>query len=47
MNRRVDMLIRATSVVVQGVPEQTFILKSALAGRNMQARFGLKVVLES
>ena len=34
-------------VFIQGVPTQTFILHFALAGRNMQASFGLKVIWES
>jgi hypothetical protein len=32
--------------VVKGVSLQTFILHFALADRNMQVRFGLKVVWE-
>ena len=44
----IDIKIRMSTIYIQGVPLQTFILQSALAGRNMQARFGLKkVVLES
>ena len=34
-------------LVVQGVPTQTVIFHFALAGRNMQASFGLKVIWES
>ena len=34
-------------VLLQGVPTQTCILHFALAGRNMQASFDLKVVWES
>ena len=33
--------------LLQGVPTQTFILHFPLAGRNMQASFGLKVIWES
>ena len=32
---------------VQGVPTQMVIFHFALAGRNMQASFGLKVIWES
>ena len=32
---------------LQGVPTQTVILHFALAGKNMQGSFGLKVVWES
>ena len=32
---------------IQGVPTQTVIFHFALAGRNMQASFGLKVIWES
>ena len=32
---------------LQGVPTQTFIFHFALAGRNMQASFGLKVIWDS
>ena len=32
---------------VQGVPTQTFIFHFALAGSNIQASFGLKVIWES
>ena len=32
---------------IQGVPTQTCILHFALAGRNMQANFGLNVIWES
>jgi hypothetical protein len=32
---------------LQGVPTQTVIFHFALAGRNLQARFGLKVIRES
>ena len=31
---------------IQGVPRQTVILHFALAGRNMQASLGLKVIWE-
>ena len=34
-------------VGIQGVSTQTCILHFALAGRNLQASFGLKVVWES
>ena len=39
--RRLQILM-----VVQGVPTQTFIFHFALAGRNMQASIGLKVIWE-
>ena len=35
------------SMVVQGVQGQTFMFQFALADRNMQVRFGLKVGWES
>ena len=35
------------SYVLLGVPTQTFIFHFTLAGRNMQASFGLKVIWES
>ena len=38
---------QSDSYNVQGVSTQTFIFHFALAGRNMQASFGLKVVWES
>ena len=37
----------ADTLTLQGVPTQTFIFHFALAGRNMQASFSLKVILES
>ena len=39
--------ISGKPLYLQGVPTQTCILHFALAGRNMQATFGLKVVWES
>ena len=34
-------------IQIQGVPTQTVTFHFALAGRNMQASFGLKVIWES
>ena len=34
-------------IVLQGVPTQKVIFHFALAGRNMQASFGLKMILEA
>ena len=43
---RVQVILTEKSQHIQGVPTQTFILHFALADRNMQVRFGLKVFWE-
>ena len=39
--------VQVANFTLQGVPTQTVIFHFALAGRNMQASFGLKVIWES